>query len=253
MRAKELTECVDILGVSVHCINKDDLLKQAVDWAHQTEKKTITYVNAHCLNIAVRDKVYRRILNQSSLVYSDGTGVVWAGMILANKKLYKVTGRAWIDNFCRLCQEQNISLYFLGGKPGIADEAKKRLQTRFPKVNIVGVCDGYFQGKGESAVLEELMEKKPDVLLVGMGVPRQEKWIDLQLNEIPVKVYWSVGALFDYVVGVEAPVPGWMEQLALEWLWRMMVDPWGKWKRYLIGTPLFISRVLKQKIKNGKL
>lgn len=241
------TEPVELLGVKVDSINKKDLLKVVVGWAGQTRKVTISYVNAHCLNIAVKDEAYRRLLNQFDLVYSDGVGVVWAGRFLKRRKLYKVTGRAWIGEFCRMCQEKSISLYLLGGRPGVAREAQKCLQGRSPILNIVGVCDGYFHEKSETEVLGELEEKKPDVLLVGMGVPRQEKWIEANRQQIPSKVCWAVGALFDYVAGVEAPVPEWMERLALEWMWRMVVDLEGKWERYLIGTPLFIGRVLWQK------
>jgi N-acetylglucosaminyldiphosphoundecaprenol N-acetyl-beta-D-mannosaminyltransferase len=189
------------------------------------------------------------LLNQFDLVYSDGVGVVWAGRFLERRKLYKVTGRAWIEEFCGMCQEQGISLYLLGGLPGIAREAQRRLQGRLPKLQILGVCDGYFHEKNEAEVLGELEVRKPDVLLVGMGVPRQEKWIEANREQIPPKVCWAVGALFDYVAGAEPPVPAWMERLALEWLWRMVVDPQGKWERYMIGTPLFIGRVLRQKLK----
>lgn len=148
-----------------------------------------------------------------------------------------------------MCQEQRISLYLLGGKPGIASEAQRRLQGWSPKLEIRGVCDGYFHEKSEAEVLGELEEKKPDVLMVGMGVPLQEKWIERNRKQIPAKVFWAVGALLDYVAGVESPVPAWMDRLALEWMWRMVIDPRGKWERYMIGIPLFMGRVLWQKFK----
>jgi N-acetylglucosaminyldiphosphoundecaprenol N-acetyl-beta-D-mannosaminyltransferase len=243
------TEPFELLGVKVTNVNREGLLKQAVEWAGQTRKVTISYVNADCLNIAAKDEAYRRLLNQFDLVYSDGVGVVWAGRFLEQRKLYKVTGRAWIEEFCGMCQEQGISLFLLGGKSGIAREAQRRLQGRLPKLQILGVCDGYFREMSEAEVLGEIEVKKPDVLLVGMGVPRQEKWIQANRKKIPAKLCWAVGALFDYVAGIELPVPGWMERLALEWMWRMMVDPQGKLERYMIGTPLFIGRVLWQKFK----
>jgi N-acetylglucosaminyldiphosphoundecaprenol N-acetyl-beta-D-mannosaminyltransferase len=243
------TEAVGILGVRVDCINKDDLLKQALNWAGQDKKVTISYVNAHCLNVAVKDDVYRNLLNKFDLVFSDGIGVVWAGRFLVRKKLYKVTCRAWIEEFCWMCQEQGISLYLLGGRPGITQEAQKRLQDLSPKLQILGTCDGFFHEKSEMEVLLELEEKRPDILLVGMGVPRQEKWMEINRQKIPAKVCWAVGAMFDYVAGAESPVPRWMERLALEWLWRMVIDPWNKWERYMFGTPLFMWRVLQEKLK----
>jgi N-acetylglucosaminyldiphosphoundecaprenol N-acetyl-beta-D-mannosaminyltransferase len=249
MKDNRRAEPVEILGVKVDCISKEDLLKQALDWVGQDRKVTISYVNAHCLNVAAKDEAYRKLLNQFDLIFSDGVGVVWAGRFLERRKLYKVTCRAWIEEFCGMCQEEGISLYLLGGKPGITREAQKRLQGRWPKLQILGAGDGYFHEKSEVEVLGEIEEKKPDVLLVGMGVPRQEKWMEINRQQIPAKVCWAVGAMFDYVAGAEAPVPGWMERLALEWVWRMVVDPRDKWKRYMIGIPLFMGRVLLQKLQ----
>ena len=248
MNDKGYIDQVEVLGVKVNCIDKEGLLRQVADWVSEDSKRTITYVNAHCLNIAAKDNIYRRLLNQFDLVYSDGIGVVWAGKLLAQSRQHKLTGRTWIWDFCSICQEQDICLYLLGGKTGIVHEAKKRLEARLPNLHILGVCDGYFVEKSEQQVLAELRVKKPDVLLVGMGVPRQEKWIYLHFEQLPAKVYWGVGALFDYVAGVEQAVPKWMDRLAMEWVWRLAVDPRGKWNRYIIGTPLFIGRVLWQKI-----
>jgi N-acetylglucosaminyldiphosphoundecaprenol N-acetyl-beta-D-mannosaminyltransferase len=94
---------------------------------------------------------------------------------------------------------------------------------------------------------------KPDVTFVGMGIPDQEKWIDRQREYIPSSVCWGVGALFDYVAGVELPVPNWMNHLALEWLWRLLIDPGGKWKRYLLGNPVFAFRVFRQKFTASQI
>jgi N-acetylglucosaminyldiphosphoundecaprenol N-acetyl-beta-D-mannosaminyltransferase len=164
MRDERQTEFVELMGVKVDSINKEDLLQRTVDWAGQTRKVMISYVNAHCMNIAAKDEAYRKLLNTFDLVYSDGIGVVWAGRFLEQRNLHKVTGRAWIEEFCRMCQEQRISLYLLGGKPGVAREAQRRLQGRWPKLQILGACDGYFQEKSELEVLGEIEEKKPDVL-----------------------------------------------------------------------------------------
>ena len=152
MKSEGRTDSVELLGVKINSINREDLLKQAVDWAGQTRKVMISHVNAHCMNIAAKDEAYRRLLNQFDLVYSDGVGVVWVGRFLKQSILYKVTGRAWIEEFCWICQEQGISLYLLGGRPGIAREAQARLQERSPKLQILGACDGYFHEKNELEV-----------------------------------------------------------------------------------------------------
>lgn len=240
---------VQIFGIGVDSVDQKRLLQRVLEWAKQSEQKSISYVNAHCLNLAMEGEEYRQILNQMDLVYSDGIGVVWAGRFLHRKKLFKVTGRTWIDEFCRLCQNDGISVYLLGSKPGVAREAQKRLLQRFPKLKLIGACDGYFHEKNEAELLTELTEEKPDILMVGMGVPQQEEWILNHREQIESRVCWAVGALLDYVAGVEPPVPSWMDHLALEWLWRMVIDPRDKWRRYIIGNPKFIFRVIIEKCR----
>ena len=240
---------VEILGVRVDCVSKTKLLEIVSHWIAGEEMRTITYVNAHCINLASANSGYRSILNQADLVYSDGVGVVWASRFLDGCNLQKITGREWIFDFCQLAADQGLSFYILAGEPGIAERACQRLLARWPSLNIVGVCDGFFQAKSEAQVLVEIKQAIPDVLLVGMGTPRQEEWIDSHSQELPVKVCWAVGALFDYVAGAEPSVPTWMNALALEWLWRLFMDPLGKWQRYLFGNPSFALRVLWQKFR----
>jgi N-acetylglucosaminyldiphosphoundecaprenol N-acetyl-beta-D-mannosaminyltransferase len=239
----------EVLGVRIDSVDQAQLLQRSMEGVKQVGQMTITYVNAHCLNLAVGDGEYRRLLNQFDLVYSDGIGVVWAGKFLSGAHLHKVTGRTWIDALCNRCSDDRISLYLLGGKPGVAKKAKTRLEGRYPNLLVAGACDGFFVEKSEASLVNEIREKRPDILLIGMGAPLQEQWIETHRSLIPVKVCWAVGALLDYAAGIEPPVPFWMEKLALEWLWRMMVDPKHKWRRYLIGNPLFILRVFKEKYR----
>jgi exopolysaccharide biosynthesis WecB/TagA/CpsF family protein len=100
-------------------------------------------------------------------------------------------------------------------------------------------------------VLVDIGRSNPQVVFVGMGAPLQEKWIAAHREEINAPVCWAVGALFDFVAGVEYRVPAWMNRLALEWLWRFLIDPSGKWKRTLVGNPVFVARVLRQKFRAG--
>jgi N-acetylglucosaminyldiphosphoundecaprenol N-acetyl-beta-D-mannosaminyltransferase len=174
--------------------------------------------------------------------------VVKAGYFLNGSCLYKITGRDWIDNFCRLAVGHQLRVYILAGKPGILSLANQRLKDRYPSLEIVGFSDGFFIGKSECEVLREIDSVRPHVVFVGKGIPQQEKWVWENREEINAPVCWSVGALFDYVAGLESPVPEWMDKIALEWLWRLMIDPGGKWKRYLVGNPLFVLRILHRKL-----
>jgi N-acetylglucosaminyldiphosphoundecaprenol N-acetyl-beta-D-mannosaminyltransferase len=241
-------QAVEILGVRVHALDAAGLLGRAVGWAAGREPKQILYVNAHCLNLACADPEYRAVLNRADLVYTDGISVVWAGRLLDGARMQKITGADWIEALCARAQECGLRLYILAGRPGIARRAAERLQDRWPALQIAGASDGYFEGLDEAAALADIRRARPHILFVGLGSPRQEKWLAAHRHELEVPVCWAVGALFDYVAGMEPRAPRWMSALALEWLWRLQIDPLGKWRRYLIGNPLFVLRLLRQKL-----
>ena len=237
-------QSVVILGVRVSAIDQLELIEQVMTWVRHGEQRILTYANAHCLNLAVEDASYRELLNQTDLVYVDGIGVVWAGRLFGCGGLRKVTGRKWIDALCRRGEDEALRLYLLGGKPGVAGHACKVLMQRYPRSLVCGAAEGFFQTKSEAQVLAEINDTRPQVLLVGMGVPTQERWVAQNRAKIPAEICWSAGALFDYLAGEEKPVPLWLERIGLEWAWRFIQDPEGKWRRYAIGIPHFALRVI---------
>ncbi|HNB52274.1 MAG TPA: WecB/TagA/CpsF family glycosyltransferase, partial [Anaerolineales bacterium] len=133
----------------------------------------MSYVNAHCLNIASRNQDYFQHLCSFDLIYPDGIGAVWAGQWLTGKRLYKMTGADWIFEFCQIAQANEWRIYILGGKPGVAKSAAQNLKQQFPALSISGVHDGYFTETERAVILDEIAALAPDVLFVGLGVPRQ--------------------------------------------------------------------------------
>jgi N-acetylglucosaminyldiphosphoundecaprenol N-acetyl-beta-D-mannosaminyltransferase len=240
-------EKFDILGVKVSVVDRVRLLALAGETCQDITPRFFAYVNAHCLNIAQGDWELKDILNKADLVYADGVGVVAAARWLGGPRLEKITGRDWINQYCKVASECGMKTYIVAGKPGVARRACQRMEEQYPKLKIIGCSDGYFFEKSEKAVLDEIRELRPDVVMIGMGVPRQEKWVNHWRTHLPVPLFWTVGALFDYVAGVELPVPALLNRLGLEWLWRLGIDPLGKWRRYIIGLPLFVFRVIRQK------
>lgn len=237
---------VDVLGVQVSCISRQDVLSLPLEWAQQSWQRTIFYVNAYCLNLSAQDPTYQALLNAADLLYPDGIGVVMASRLLGGCSLEKITGRDWIDDFCSQAALAGLRLYILAGKPGVASRAAVILSQRYPGLQIVGTRHGFLDTNTNSAVITEINQARSQLVWVGMGSPRQERWLAAHRSEINAPVCWAVGALFDYLAGVEPPVPAWMNRLALEWFWRLLVDPRGKWRRYLLGNPEFVSRVLYQ-------
>ena len=239
---------VGILGVNVSCLDIEGIFARVKEWVEGDQRRTILYVNAHCLNIASEDTYYHRLLNQADIVYADGISVVWSSRILGGCKLKKNTNADWIGEFCLIAEQVSIQIYILAGEEGVAGKAKDNLLKEYPRIKIVGYGDGFFKGKSEIQVLNEIRTLSPHVLFVGMGTPRQEKWIFEHREEISAPVCWDVGALFDYISGKEPRVPHWLNAVGLEWFWRLLVDPVGKWERYVLGNPRFVIRILFQKL-----
>lgn len=238
-----------ILGVKVACLGRGAMLTRVIRWTGAGQDRSVYYVNAHCMNLAQQDQEYREILAGADLVYADGISIVWAGRMLGGCRLEKMTGADWIWDYCALAEESAIRTYILAGEPGVAQAAAAKLIGLYPGIQIAGAADGFFIEKDEREVLDEINSSRAEVLLVGMGVPLQEKWIARHRDRIDARVCWGVGALFDYVAGVEPRTPGWMYSAGLEWLWRLMFDPANKWRRYLLGNPAFVLRVLQERFR----
>lgn len=244
-----MPQTVDILGVGVACLSMQGLLDQVQGWVEEgSGAHTILYANAHCLNIACQDMDYHRVLNQADLVLADGVSMVWGGRALGGCKLEKLTAVVWLRSFCQRFANSGWRIYILAGRPGVAEHAQCNLARQYPGLNFVGSSDGFFRQKNLEQVLEEVAQLAPQVVFVGMGTPLQEKWLAAHRAEISAPLCWASGALFDYVAGLEQRAPDWVDALGLEWFWRLLEDPGGKWRRYLIGNPVFIYRILRQKM-----
>ena len=149
--------------------------------------------------------------------------------------------------------ENGHSIFFLGAKPGVAEKASEKLRFRYPDLMISGIHHGYFNKDENSLenrrVIRAINESQPDILLVAFGMPLQEKWLMANWDKVHAHVALTGGAVFDYISGSLQRGPRWMTDHGLEWLARLLIEPRRLWKRYLIGNPLFIYRVLRERIR----
>ena len=207
-------------------------------------------VNAHCLNLCYEDSALRDSLNGADVVFCDGAGVMLAARMLGRRLPTRITYAAWIWRLASFAAAEGFSLYFLGARPGVAQEAARRLRERYPGLRIVGVRHGYFDhsaGSAENeAVLEEINAAAPDILLVGLGMPLQERWLTQNRQRLEAGVALSGGAVFDYVSRRVRRGPRILTEGGFEWLARLLNEPRRLWRRYLVGNPLFLLRVLRQ-------
>ncbi len=216
-------------------------------------REPVLNVNAHCLNLAYRDTELRRTLNDAPIVFCDGAGVVLGARLLGLPRPDRITYAEWMWSLAGLAAREGLSLYLLGSGPGVAEEAARRLQLRHPALEIAGAEHGYFDkrpGSGENeAVLARISAADPDVLVVGFGMPLQERWLAANRDHLGSGVALAGGAVFDYVSGRARRGPRLLTDNGLEWLARLLLEPRRLWRRYVIGNPLFVARVLRERLR----
>jgi N-acetylglucosaminyldiphosphoundecaprenol N-acetyl-beta-D-mannosaminyltransferase len=186
-------------------------------------------------------------------VFADGIGLKLAGIILNSKVSENVNGTDLFPKLCEDLAKNGRSLYLLGAKPGVAQAAASWAVKKYAGLRIAGTQDGYYSQSEESRVIEKIKASQPDVLLVAMGAPKQELWIEKNSQSTQATVTMGVGGLFDFYSGNIKRAPKWMSSMGLEWIFRLMQEPQRMWKRYLIGNWIFMIRIFKIKIKNWKL
>jgi N-acetylglucosaminyldiphosphoundecaprenol N-acetyl-beta-D-mannosaminyltransferase len=234
-----------ILGINVARLTVEQFIERVVAAARERQRWRVCYVNAANFNLAANDNRYAEVLRAADVVYADGQAVVWASRCLGCPLPERVNAGDFFDRFCEACARENLSLYFLGSRPGVARQAAQNIVKRIGNLRIVGTRDGYFELAQSADVVAEINRLAPDILIVGMGAPRQEFWVAEQHGNLNVGVAWCVGALFEYVAGETLRAPVWMRKAGLEWVFRLVLEPRRLWRRYLVGNWIFLWRVLR--------
>lgn len=238
---------ITLFGIKIDRLNLEGLMNKIKEFLKSGQKFNVMYANIQCMNIAWNDFEYKKILNSADLVYCDGAGVVFGARILGMNLPQRMTGADWIYNLCELCAKGDYSIYLLGGELGIAEQARDKLISKFPNLKITGTHHGYFEQDYNRHLIEKINSTLPDILLVGMGTPKQEKWINENIDKLNAKVVWGVGALMDFVSGKVSRAPRWMLDYGMEWLYRLIIEPRRMWRRYILGNLIFFFRILKER------
>jgi N-acetylglucosaminyldiphosphoundecaprenol N-acetyl-beta-D-mannosaminyltransferase len=242
-----MREPVDFLGVPLVPWTTDEFENWMVDRATDASPQRpvfVSYVNAWCSNVAARDAAYAEILRAADAVYADGQAVVWASVLLGRPMPERVNAADFIVDLCRRFARQGVRVYLLGSAEGVAARAAQSLARQAPGLRVVGAASGYWLDDGAAAAAA-IAAAAPDVLLVGLGVPFQEKWAWERRSALNARVIWCVGAMFEYFGGVRARAPRWVRRAGFEWLFRLMLEPRRLWRRYLVGNAVFLWRVLR--------
>jgi exopolysaccharide biosynthesis WecB/TagA/CpsF family protein len=237
-----------VLGVPIACIDATEALTEIERLHKRSSPALVAYLNAHSLNLASQSPTYKGILTRSDLNLNDGSGVAMAARIQGRRFKENLNGSDFNGEILRLASRLAWSVYFLGAADGVAERAAQRLKLQIDGLNVVGTHSGYFGETETSDVIAAIRASEADLLMVAMGNPRQEEWLAAHLESTGARVGVGVGAFFDFTAGKVVRAPVWMNRFGVEWIWRLVQEPRRLWRRYVVGNPLFLARVIGSRL-----
>ncbi|NHN85953.1 WecB/TagA/CpsF family glycosyltransferase [Acetobacter musti] len=241
---------VTLMGVKLFDIPREDLERGLISAVRAGQRLRVINANAHCITIAQRLPWLRELFRQSEVAFCDGAGVQLASLFLTGRRLHRTTPPEWVGNVLRELGSE-ASVFWLGGEESVVAEAARAFENKYG-CRTAGWRNGFFDASPGSTASKELLEDInrtcPSILLLNMGMPRQERWLWDNWDKLPPVVAITAGALVDHAAGKVSRPPRWVANLGLEWLVRLSREPRRLWRRYIIGLPLFGFYVLRSKL-----
>jgi N-acetylglucosaminyldiphosphoundecaprenol N-acetyl-beta-D-mannosaminyltransferase len=240
---------VNILGVGVTPVNLTQTVEILEKWRGEARRKYVCFTSVHGLVEAQRDPEIRSALNKSGLTTEDGMPLVWwcrgSGYVDAGR----VCGTDLLLAMCERGSQRGHRHFFYGGSPHVVEKLVSRLRQRFPGLMVVGYRSPPFRTltrEEDAADVEAINDARPDFVWVGLGMPKQEKWMVQHVGRVQAAALLGIGAAFDFVAGTKPRAPLWMQHVGLEWLFRLLTEPRRLAHRYLIYNTIFVALALQQ-------
>jgi len=225
-----------VLGLPVHL--SQDYVGWLANRVHNRQGTHVVTLNAEMAMLALQESALAQLIRRVELVVPDGAGVVWA-LGLQGAKVQRCPGIELVE---RLIPQVTCPVYLLGAGPGVVAQVAQDWQTRYPQLQIAGARDGYFSQEQEGEVLAELTRTQPGLVLMGLGVPKQEYLIQRWREALPTATWVGVGGSFDVWAGTKIRAPQFFRDNSLEWLYRLYQEPY-RWRR-MLALPRFALKVL---------
>lgn len=234
---------IEIAGLGINNITYEELLYSINDSITNRSKTLITYANANTVNRIYSDENLEDLLNKFSIIHPDGIGIYWASKFLVHGFKSRITGSDFYPMLIEAAIKNGWKLFFFGND----DTTLNKIQSANPGLNVSGINQGY--NFTDSGVIEKINAAKPDILIIGLGFPKQEKWLVNNNNLLNCCVSICVGEGIKVFAGTKIRGPKILRILGFEWLVRFFTNPFYFFKRYIIGNPLFLYRIIILKFR----
>ncbi len=229
----------------------NDASKNALEAIFDGTRQTVAFLNAHCINVSAKDATYRWALQQATALLPDGSGLQLAARMHGSKFVENLNGTDLFPHIMQKATDCGWKVFLLGSRPGVAEKAAHNAQAHISGLNIAGTHHGFFAPHEEANVINSINASGADVVLVALGVPRQDVWIARNRHRLNARVVFGVGAQLDFWAGRVSRAPVLLRQFGMEWVWRLAIEPRRMFKRYILGNPAFVFRSVKSRLSEG--
>ena len=236
---------VSIYGIPVSTMTMEQTVEYLTEAVRQKKAHQVITANPIMVMAALRDPEYMEVMKSADLIVPDGAGLVWAAKYVGRPVSERVPGIDLMQELLRAGERMGWKVYFLGASPDVMAKAVDRLRARYPRLHIVGWRDGYFDASQDEEVIRAIREAEPDLLFVGRSQDKQEPWIYRYREVLNVPVMMGVGGSFDVISGRLKRAPALFQKLRLEWLYRLLQEPW-RYKR-MLDLPRFVWKIIRDK------
>ena len=240
-----------LLNTYINNMTMSETISEIENLISSDKKSYIVAINVDVVMKIENDAYLKKIVDDADMVLVDGKPLVWISKMHGKPLKAKISGSDLVPLLCEVAAKKNYSMFIIGGKEGIAEQAKKRLEERLPAIQIVGTYAPPMGFEKDEAELEKINEMisgaKPDLLIACFGCPKQEKWIYENISKYDAKVSVCAGATVDFLAGNVKRAPRWMSEHGLEWFYRFLQEPRRMFKRYFIDDVKIIKLIRKYK------
>ena len=238
-----------LLNTYVNNLSMNETIEEIERMIHQKDKKYIVAINVDVVMKIEEDSYLKQITDNADMVLVDGKPLIWISKLHKNPVKAKISGSDLVPLLCATSAKKGYSIFIIGGKDGIAQKAKLRLEEQYPDIKIVGTYAppfGFEHDKNELNKINQMIsEKNPDLLIVCFGCPKQEKWIYENYEKYDAKISICAGATVDFLAGNVNRAPRWMSEHGLEWFYRYLQEPKRMFKRYFIDDIKILKLIRK--------